>query len=188
MQILPELRWGLLNGWLFVVACFIGLAVTVISFSPEKRKRLFFEPMPPAESPWRFYLAVGRVAAVSYHLLMIATPLQIGMPLCAAGLLIYLVGYAIVILSLNAFKRSPADGMVRGGLYEHSRNPQWVGLVLVFLGTTLAVGSWLHLALQLILMVAYHFQILTEEIACAEFYGEEYRAYFRRVPRYWFWF
>jgi len=93
----------------------------------------------------------------------------------------------IVITSLINFKQTPVDQTVTHGLYRFSRNPQWVGMVLVFLGEAFAVASWLHLGLLLILVMAYHFQILTEEEACMGFYGEEYQDYMSQVPRYLLW-
>jgi protein-S-isoprenylcysteine O-methyltransferase Ste14 len=55
---------------------------------------------------------------------------------------------------------------------------------LVFVGTVLAVGGGLHLVLVLIVVTAYHFQILLEEEICTALYGARYRAYMSRVPRY----
>lgn len=70
------------------------------------------------------------------------------------------------------------------GLYRYSRNPQWVGLVGVYVGTALATGAVLPLALVLILVGAYHVQILLEEAICLSAYGERFREYMTRVPRY----
>jgi protein-S-isoprenylcysteine O-methyltransferase Ste14 len=187
MSAIPVFEIGWLNGWATLFIYFIGLIITVISFSSDKRKKLFYEPVPPQGSPWKAYLAVGRVAAVAFNLLMIWTPLQVGTPPFAAGSILYLFGYILVIASLVDFKRTPVDQMVTRGLYRYSRNPQWVGLALVFAGSALAVASWLHLGLVLILVAAYHFQILTEEKACEGFYGEVYRDYMKQVPRYLLW-
>jgi protein-S-isoprenylcysteine O-methyltransferase Ste14 len=57
-------------------------------------------------------------------------------------------------------------------------------LVGVFVGTVLAVGGGLHLVLVLILVTAYHFQILLEEDICTAAYGTRYRDYMTGVPRY----
>lgn len=184
MRVMPVFEIGMMNGWLYLVAYFIGLAMMAISFPRNKRKKLFYKPNPPKGIPRREYLAWGRIAAVAFNLLMIWTPLQIGSLSFAAGSFIYVIGYVIVIVSLVNFLRTPVDRMVTQGLYRFSRNPQWLGLVLVFMGASLAVASWLHLGLLLILVVTYHFQILTEEEACKDFYGEEYQAYINRVPRY----
>ena len=161
MQIMPEFESGIMNGWLYLVVYFLGLAISAIGFPSDKRKKLFFKPKPPKGSSRRIYLAIGRIAAIAYNLLMIWTPLQIGTHFFLVGSIMFLLGFFIVMVSLQNFKRTPVDRMVTRGLYRFSRNPQWVGLALVYLGTSLAVASWLHLGLLLILVIAYHFQILT---------------------------
>ena len=183
----PAFEIGWMNGWTYLVIYYIGLIIAVVSFPGDKRKKLFYEPVPPKGSPWKIYLSIGRVAAVAFNILMIWTPLQIGTPPFTAGSILYLLGYTVVMVSLVNFKRTPVDQMVTQGLYRFSRNPQWVGLALVFLGSALAAASWLHLGLVLIVIAAYHFQILTEEKACEGFYGEAYRDYMNQTFRYLLW-
>lgn len=187
MFTMPNFEIGWLNGWVFLVLYYTGLIITAISFPTEKRKKLFYEPEPTKESSWRVATAIGQIASVAFNLLMIWSPLQIGTPPFIVGSILYLLGYTFVMVSLVDFKRTPVDEMVSRGLYRFSRNPQWVGLALVFLGTALAVASWLHLGLVLILVVTHHFQILAEEKACEGFYGEAYRDYMNEIPRYLLW-
>jgi protein-S-isoprenylcysteine O-methyltransferase Ste14 len=184
MTLIPQFGCHLLNGWLYLVAYFLGLFLTVIAFTAEKRKALFHEPGPPRGSPAWLALLLGRLCAVTYVILMFFTPLRTGTAFFIAGTVVYVAGYALVVLSLLEFRRAAPGHPVTAGLYRFSRNPQWIGLVLVFLGTTIAVATWLQLALVLVLVGSYHFQILAEEEACLQYYGEEYRAYLDQVPRY----
>ena len=184
MVLVPEFGWHVLNGWTFLAAYFLGLIATVATFPGEKRKKLFYEPSPPRGSPRWLILMGGRLCAVSFVILMLFTPLQMDTVFFAVGAALYLAGYAVVVISLLDYRRAPVGQPVLDGLYHWSRNPQWVGLVLVYAGSTMEVASWLHLGLLLGLVVAYHFQILTEEEACLAFYGEAYGVYMDRVPRY----
>lgn len=184
MQLLPKLHFAFLNGWLFLVIYFFGLAITVSTYSKEKRKKLFYEPSYPKEDPRRIVITLGRIAAVSFVVLMFFTPLRLGTLYFYVGLLIYMVGFAMVMISLLEYKIARTEGLVTGSLYRISRNPQWVGLVLVFAGTSIAVASWLPVVLMTLLVVAYHFQILLEEEACLGFYRETYETYMKDVPRY----
>jgi protein-S-isoprenylcysteine O-methyltransferase Ste14 len=115
---------------------------------------------------------------------MIFTPLQTGSLFLYVGLAIYLLGFSVVMLSLVEYRRAEADRPVLQGIYAVSRNPQWIGLVLVFAGTAIAVATWLQLGLLAVLVVAYHFQILLEERTCLGLYGKDYQAYMKRVFRY----
>jgi protein-S-isoprenylcysteine O-methyltransferase Ste14 len=175
---------SLLGGWLPLVVYFLGLTAAVLTYPKDKRKKLFLEPSYPRGNWRRAILLVGRIAAVSYCGLMVVTPMRVGSRLLIAGLAVCALGYALVIVALAEYRRAPADRPVERGVCRFSRNPQWIGLVLVFVGIAIAVGGWLHLILTVVLVVAYHFQILLEEQSCLGLYGEEYRAYLARVPRY----
>jgi protein-S-isoprenylcysteine O-methyltransferase Ste14 len=184
MEFIPPVRFGILNGWLLLVAYFVGLTISVLAFPPVKRKKLFLEPHFPAGHPRWILLTLGRIAAISLVVLTLFARLRLGTSLFYIGLAVYVIGYCVVMLSLTDYRRTPADKMATSGLYRYSRNPQWVGLVGVFVGTVLAVGGWLHLMLLLILITTYHFQILLEEDVCTSAYGAKYLEYTSRVPRY----
>jgi protein-S-isoprenylcysteine O-methyltransferase Ste14 len=184
MQFLPPMRLGILNGWLMLMAYFVGLTISALSFPADKRKKLFLEPHYPRGHPRWIILALGRIAAISFVALMLFASLRLEACVFYIGLAVYAAGYAAVIVSLNDYRRAPTDELVTSGLYRRSRNPQWLGLVGVFVGTALAVGGWLHLLLVSLLAVAYHFQILLEEGICEAAYGAEYLEYMSQVPRY----
>ena len=184
MHLLPSLRLQFLNGWLLLAAYFLGLVLAVLTFPRDKRKKLFYEPSYCKPDPRRAILLLGRLAAVSFVGLMFFTPLRLGTSFFYVGLLLYALGYFAVMRSLLDYRHTAAAETVTKGLYRFSRNPQWVGLVLVFLGASVAVASWLHMALLAALVVAYHYQILLEEETCIRLYGESYLAYMGQVPRY----
>lgn len=113
-------------------------------------------------------------------------------PLAAA---IATLGLAIDFLSLLRFLRarttinplSPgkASALVAEGLYRYTRNPMYLGLLLVLTAWTLYQGNVLGLAV-LPLFVAYltRFQIVPEERLLAAKFGGSYEAY-RRAVRRW---
>jgi protein-S-isoprenylcysteine O-methyltransferase Ste14 len=184
MDFLPPLRFGILNGWLLLITYFVGLTIAALAFPADKRKKLFLEPHYPTGHARWIILTLGRIAAISFVALTLFARLRLDTALFYVGLAIYVIGYAVVMVSLNDYKRTPADELVTTGLYRYSRNPQWLGLAGVFVGTALTVGGWLHLLLVFLLVITYHFQILLEEGICESAYGDTYRDYMRRVPRY----
>lgn len=79
-----------------------------------------------------------------------------------------------------------ATSLVTGGLYNFSRNPMYLALLLLLL----ALGTWLGNAFNTLLaagFVAYmnRFQIIPEEEALRELFGKEYQHYCIKVRR-WF--
>jgi len=184
MALLPAFGLSIFNGWLLLVAYFVGLILSVLTFPRDKRKKLFLEPSYP-KGDWRgLVILFGRIAAISFVTLMLFAPLRTGSPFLYVGLAIYLLGFSVVMLSLFEYRSAEADRLVTRGIYRVSRNPQWIGLVLVFVGTAMAVANWLQFALLAILVIAYHFQIRLEEEICLRLYGEDYKAYKKEVPRY----
>lgn len=77
------------------------------------------------------------------------------------------------------------DELVTGGIYAHSRNPMYIGVLLVVLGQAFwhrssailwwAVGMW----------IGFHNRVIGwEEPHLTEKYGEEYAQYCEDVPRW----
>jgi protein-S-isoprenylcysteine O-methyltransferase Ste14 len=123
-----------------------------------------------------------------YFVLIILAPLRIGSTVFSLGLGVFTVGTAGFVIALFNFKNAPLDQLVTGGLYRISRHPQQVMFFIAFLGMCLAIGSGLALLLQLVSSVFLHARILAEEKACLERYGDAYRNYMHRVPRYFLFF
>lgn len=81
---------------------------------------------------------------------------------------------------------SKASKLVSSGLYQYSRNPMYLGMLLMLL----AWGLWLGNAFNVLLaagFVAYmnKFQIIPEEEVLANLFGKEYAQYCALVRR-WF--
>jgi protein-S-isoprenylcysteine O-methyltransferase Ste14 len=184
MQLLPPLQPNLQNGWVLLVAYFAGLILSVLAYPTDKRKKLFSEPTYPRGDPRRAILAAGTTASILFVASTLFVPIAPRGPLLYSGLGVYVLGYLAVMISLHQYRHTPVGSVVETGLYRFSRNPQWLGLVMVFLGTALAMASGVHLFLLVIVVTSYHFRILREEQVCEAAYGESYTRYKRRVPRY----
>jgi protein-S-isoprenylcysteine O-methyltransferase Ste14 len=187
MQVLPDFKIGPLNGWLPLLLYFVGLSLALFSFSGQARARVFEDPKYRMPASVKLVRLFGQVAMFAYIGMMVFTPLMFGALVFAVGVLVYAAGYGSVMVGLHHFKHTPADQPVVTGPYQFSRNPQWVGLALVLAGAAIMTGVWLYLGIILVVAIIYHLQILAEEKACLEQYGDSFRAYMAKIPRY-FWF
>jgi len=97
---------------------------------------------------------------------------------------LFALGLAGFVIALFNFKNAPLDQPVTRGLYRISRHPQQLMFFISFLGICVAIGSWLALFIQIVSSLFLHSRILAEEKACLERYGDSYRDYMKRVPRY----
>jgi protein-S-isoprenylcysteine O-methyltransferase Ste14 len=75
--------------------------------------------------------------------------------------------------------------LVTSGVYKLTRNPSYLGLVLIISGMALWVGSlspWL--VVSIFPVILYRFYIKAEESKLLEQFGEQYEHYCDRVPRW----
>lgn len=82
-------------------------------------------------------------------------------------------------------RRVYAKDLVTGGIYAHTRNPMYVGNMLILAGLALASNSWLCVG---VLIPAYAFVCLAivtaEERYLRGRFGADFDAYCRDVPRW----
>jgi protein-S-isoprenylcysteine O-methyltransferase Ste14 len=104
------------------------------------------------------------------------------------GIIVYATGLAGLAAAMLSFRNTPPDQPVTKGVYRISRHPQIVALFAIFFGMCLAIGSWIALFVLTLSRLFQHFGILAEEEVCVKRYGESYRAYMERVPRYFVFF
>lgn len=109
------------------------------------------------------------------------TRYAVGLPLMVAAFGITLWGYRFLGIE-NTYCES--DGLVTGGMYAYSRNPQYVTSVLATVGLGIASGSVITLGLAAVLFVLYFLFVLNEERWLLQGYGEAFRDYMRRTPRF----
>lgn len=112
-----------------------------------------------------------------------------------AGIVLAGAGFALIGASVREFRRfqttihpldpERASSIVSTGPFAISRNPMYVGLLLILLGWTAYLAAPAAL-LAPAGLVAYltRFQILPEERALSEKFGAPYDAYRRRVRRW----
>lgn len=111
-------------------------------------------------------------------------PLKLGTVWFFVGLPITLAGLIAGTIVLVNWATTPPDEPVIKGLYRYSRNPMYLSGFVFLLGVSIATASWVFLLFTIITtVVSLHFAPL-EEQGCLEKYGDAYRNYMRRTPRW----
>jgi protein-S-isoprenylcysteine O-methyltransferase Ste14 len=87
--------------------------------------------------------------------------------------------------TLNPLKPQSASALVTSGIYRRTRNPMYLGLLLVLLGWAVLLSN----ALTFVLIVGFvlymnHFQIAPEEAALTSMFGETFVQYTSKVRRW----
>ena len=88
------------------------------------------------------------------------------------------------IAAFYAYGAALPDEAVTGGIYRYSRNPMYFAFHLGMLAVCIASTSLWLLIVIVPFFVFTHLTILGEERYCEATYGETYRAYKAKTPRY----
>ena len=111
-------------------------------------------------------------------------PLKLGTVWFYTGLPVMLLGLAAYIMFLVSWANTLPGKPVTGGVYRYSRNPMYVSTSLLLLGVAIASASWVFLSITIIITVGEVVFIGLEEQGCIEHYGDVYREYMNRTPRW----
>lgn len=106
-----------------------------------------------------------------------------------------LAGIAISALGFFSFKRAgttvnpmkpdSSSTLVDTGIYKLTRNPMYLGFLLVLIAWAIFLANWLSfLLLPLFILYMNRFQIEPEERALASIFGKEFADYQMKVRRW----
>jgi len=186
MFLVPEFELGLWNAWIFMIyVLFSNFLPYVLSgklIDKRALKKLGADrSLSDNEKTLLNIYSVLFFAIVAYSIFL---PLELGTVWFYAGLAIYLLGVIIETIAMLNFFTTAVDKPVNKGIYRFSRNPMYFGIFLIFLGTSIACASLIFLLLTTIFMTLSHIVVVYEERFCTQKYGNSYREYLNRIPRW----
>jgi protein-S-isoprenylcysteine O-methyltransferase Ste14 len=132
-------------------------------------------------------LIAARVAAASAGLgrgSVLDRPLLAAV-LATAGLALIVIGLVLRVLARGWKAENSRGHLVTSGLYAYIRHPLYTASFLIGLGLCLILGDLVVLAVYLPLYAAVHALVIRrEERWMAHHWGDDYRRYTERVPRF----
>jgi protein-S-isoprenylcysteine O-methyltransferase Ste14 len=181
MSLVPAWEIGLWNAWIF-------MAYLLLSFI------LFFYIAIKKSAPSVKETGLSRISmmfATSSKLLLLPAmvysiflPLKLGTAWFYVGLPITLIGLVAYTIVLINWAATPVESQVSRGLYRYSRHPMYVTMFVFFLGLGILTASWVMLLFFIVLVVGCVVYANCEEQSCLEKYGDAYREYMARTPRW----
>lgn len=152
------------------------------------------------DRPWAFASAKGvqRIAGSSFALSVAALLIAAGLApsgnfnLTIPASIIALVGAALVIFAQVQMGRAWRVGVREGdaplfvshGLFRFSRNPIFVGMMLVGLAAAMVSGTWWSWAALALFIESCIVQVRIEEAHLEGSFGQEYLHFRARTPRW----
>jgi protein-S-isoprenylcysteine O-methyltransferase Ste14 len=181
------------------VVFMVGLAVAVVLLGLLLLTMLFpaLRIWPtPGEGTWQSYVfwpLFRGLNVLCFAMALADRTTLLGLPTWLRALAgILLAGsVALFVYSFRLLGRDNSygakDGLVTGGIYRFSRNPQNAMLAVVYGCLAVAADGGPSYVLCAAMIAVYILMVLLEEPWLAAAYGESYRRYCRRVPRFFNW-
>jgi protein-S-isoprenylcysteine O-methyltransferase Ste14 len=118
---------------------------------------------------------------VAREFLSSASVALLGAVICLSGV----VSFRRARTSVNPMRPDSTSSLVVSGIYKYTRNPMYLGFLLLLLGWAIFLSNLAPFAL-LPAFVVYmnYFQIRPEERALGSLFAKEYQPYLARVRRW----
>jgi len=177
MSPVPAFNTGLPNAWLLAIVFLLLGYVPLLTLKDYGKKT----------GQGEHYGKVERLINVLFLALMVYSiflPLQLRTAWFYSGLVVYLVGLTVVATAVVNIASTPLGQPFTKGIYRYSRNPGYLGQLIVFVGIGVASASWLYLLFSAILAALTFSLIGIEERMTLARFGDSYREYMNKTPRW----
>jgi protein-S-isoprenylcysteine O-methyltransferase Ste14 len=183
MSLIPAFEIGIWNGWLFMCVFILQMLAVMLlgkgawdkSSHPTDVKKSRLERLSPF---------MGNGVWILATLYSIFLPFKLGTPWFYTGLAVFLVGLIILAVATADFATAPPRKPSTRGVYSLSRHPMYLSMIIIYLGTAIAGASWVFLLLGAASAFWVAIEARVEERYCLKHYGDAYRDYMKRTPRW----
>ena len=190
MSLTPEFELGLWNAWIITVLGFVLPNITSY-IMPKKYKEVVKKRM--GKLKWsEFSKTVKIVFIITQVIIMPFTiiysffsPLKLGIVWFYVGLPISILGIIMPFMAQVSFAAAPLDKPITTGVYRISRNPEYFSVFLQYLGIGISCLSWVFVLCAVAWIISFHIEVVqSEEPSLIEKYGDAYKEYMNRTPRW----
>jgi len=180
MSAIPVFEIGIWNAWIFMLINFLPMPIIM-----RVHKGLTGEVMKQYSEAHRNVTYITWILWGLAFVYSIFLPLRLGTIWFYVGLPIALVGTVTYIMVIVSFVTTPLGKKpVTTGLYRYSRHPMYITQLVMLIGVGIASASWLFLLLSIVYTGLGFVYAGSEERICLEKYGDAYREYMERTPRW----
>ena len=182
MSLIPPFEIGLWNAWIFMML-FLVLPQLSLNLAYKRVLKRWDVDVPRKRSEKRAgrILPVATLVSILYSFVL---PLQLGTTWFYAGLSVCVLALVVHTMIPVSNAATPPNEPFTKGPYRYSRHPHYLTQFLIFIGTAVACTSWTLLLCAVAFMILVRILVISEERFCLQKYGEVYREYMNKTPRW----
>jgi len=190
MSLTPEFELGFWNAWIITVLGFLAMGgglFPIFLVNNETIKKRIGKSL-----TWSEFSKTQKIVTLITHFLIMPftivysffLPLKLGTIWFYVGLPICLMALVLGIMAGVAFATAPLHEPINEGVYRISRHPMYFGGFLEYVGIGIACASWIFLLCAIVWIITWNIGVIEEERICLKMYGDAYREYMNRTPRW----
>jgi protein-S-isoprenylcysteine O-methyltransferase Ste14 len=168
MSLVPAFQIGVWNAWILMIWLVIAFFLEPLNIIPKGREEGddFTAEFSNTQKHLLRSMHITYLLSIIYSIFV---PLKLGTGWFYAGIPIYLLGLISYAMVWVGFATTPPDKLVTKGIYR---------------GVGIATASWVFLLLAAAYMIMPFLWVDAEERHCLRYYGNAYREYMNRTPRW----
>jgi protein-S-isoprenylcysteine O-methyltransferase Ste14 len=186
MSLIPAFDIGIWNAW--ILQGLFLLVATAPNFLMGEEAKLSMKRM----EQFVPFSRIEKMLALSTHVVImpvaaiysIFLPLKTGTAWLYVGLPIFALSLVMYVVTTISIANTPVNEPVIRGAYRVSRHPIYFSGFLMYIGIGIACASWIVLLLAVAWIVLWQIVVPTEERFLSEKYGDAYRQYMNKTPRW----
>ena len=184
MSLVPDFEIGLWNVWIPAIYWLV-IPLILAPFINKQALKKVLTNIPANKSEKRIMNILHPMTLVLL-IYPIFVPLKLGTMWFYVGAFVFLLGATIYTIAIINFVTTPLDKLITKGVYRLSRHPIHFSYFVMCAGMGIAGASWVLLLCSVIYMPLQDILHSAEERFCLEKYGDIYREYLNKTPRYFF--
>jgi protein-S-isoprenylcysteine O-methyltransferase Ste14 len=182
MSITPAFELGIWNAWIFMICFFFAPIISILSSKGKASSQRLMVSVPIKHE--KLLNIISTIVMAAGFIYSVFLPLQLGKVWFFIGLVIFLIAFVISLSATFIVWTTPIDKPFTKGIYRYSRHPYYVAQTLTILSIAVASVSWVFLTLTIIMEILNLIFIPAEEQYCLKRYGNDYKEYMKRTPRW----
>jgi protein-S-isoprenylcysteine O-methyltransferase Ste14 len=185
MSLVPKFEIGLWNAWIltlyFLLHPLIMMLIDKLVGTGDIFKKMGASAYNKTERIMDIFHTVLFFGLFIYSIFL---PLQLETAWFYVGLTLCVLGVVTWTIAIVNIADIPLGEPWAKGLYRYSKHPMLLAGYLILIGAGIASASWVFLLFSIVYIILSAVLAIAEERSCLEKFGNAYREYINRTPRW----